>query len=214
MQEAKLAFDIGLIPFEILLGGSLEQDEHAGRVGAVAIDHPGRIDAVVLRLRHLFKEGLERFTRDRIAGIVGIGHIGGGDVFATGRIFVGDGLHHPLGEQAFKRFIEAEQTAIPQHLGEEAGIEQMQDGVLNAAHVLVHRQPAIDSFAAKGQLDVAGVTEAQEIPAGTHEGVHGVGLAPGRFAAAGTRHLHPGIELGQGRSALAAEGHIPGQLHR
>ena len=129
-------------------------------------------------------------------------------------ILIGDALHHPLGEQARERFIEAEQAPVPQHLGEEARVEQVQDRVLDAAHVLVHRQPAVNLGALKRQGGVVGIAIAQVVPAGTHEGVHGVGLAPGRLAAAGAGHVHPILQLGQGGSPFAAEGHLAGQLHR
>ena len=48
-------------------------------------------------------------------------------------------LHHALGEEPFKRLVDVDQAAILQRLGEEAGIEQVQDRVFNAAHVLLHR---------------------------------------------------------------------------
>ena len=86
--------------------------------------------------------------------------------------------------------------------------------MLDAAHVLVHGQPGIHRIPAERQLVVGGVAVAQEVPAGAHEGVHGVRFAPGRFAAAGASHLHPALQLGQRGGPLAGEGHIPRQLNR
>ena len=47
------AFDAGIRPFQRLVGRRGEHDEQAGRVGAVLVDQRLRVDAVVLRLRHL-----------------------------------------------------------------------------------------------------------------------------------------------------------------
>ena len=197
LEEAELTLHIGVIPLEILLRRRLKQDEHAGRVGAVAVDHRGGINTVVLRLRHLLKEHLQNFTGVRIAGIGGITDISRCDVFTAVGILIGNALHHPLGQQAGEGFIEAEQAAIPQHLGEEARVEEVQDGVFDASHVLVHRQPAVHSRASKRQFGVVRIAVAQVVPTGAHERVHRVGLPPGRGAAAGARHVHPALELGQ-----------------
>ena len=97
LEEAELTLHIGVIPFEVLLRWRLEQDEHAGRVGAVAVDHRGGINAVVFRLRHFLKEHLQNLTGVRIAGIGGITDISRCNVFAAVGILVGDALHHPLG---------------------------------------------------------------------------------------------------------------------
>ena len=93
--------------------------------------------------------------------------------------------------------VESEETSVPQDFGEEARVEQVKDRVLNATDVLVDRQPLINGLLGKGQLTVLGVAVAQEIPAGTHEGVHGVGLPAGRFAAAGAIDIDPLVKLGQ-----------------
>ena len=61
-------------------------------------------------------------------------------------------------------FVEAEKTAIPQHLREETGIKQMENGVLDSSHVLVHRQPAIGFLAAERQHRVVGITETEVVP--------------------------------------------------
>ena len=214
LQKAELPLHIGVIPLEIFFRWRFEQNEHSSRIGTVLIDHNSRVDAVVFRLRHLFKKGLQAITGDGIFGIAAIGHIRWGDVFAGFRVFVGHPLHHPLRQQTLEGLIKPQQTPIPQGLGEEARIEQMQNRVLDPAHVLIHRQPAVHGRTAEGQGGVVGIAIAQEIPARTHEGIHGVRFPPGLLAAAGAIHPHPRFQLGQGRCPLAAEGHIPGQFHR
>ncbi len=74
---------------------------------------------------------------------------------------------------------------VAEGTGVEAGVEQVQDGVLDAADVLVDRHPVIGRVQAEGNLGCPGVAEAQEVPGRVHEGVHGVGLPLGRTAALG-----------------------------
>ena len=108
-------------------------------------------------------------------------------------VLVGNALNHPLGKQVDEGFIEAQQAPVAQHLGEEAGIEKVEDRVFDPTHVLINRQPAVHSLACKRKVCVVGIAIAQEIPAGAHEGVHGVGLTLRWLAAAGAVHVHPAL---------------------
>ena len=45
--------------------------------------------------------------------------------------------HHPLGEQPAERLVEREEPQVAQHLGEEARVEQVEHGMLDAADVLI-----------------------------------------------------------------------------
>ena len=58
-------------------------------------------------------------------------------------------VDHALGEQVLERLLETDQTQVVEHLGEEAGVHQVQDGVLHPADVLVHRQPVVDRVRSK-----------------------------------------------------------------
>ena len=59
------------------------------------------------------------------------------------RLAVGLVHHHALGEQAGERLVDAEMAGRLHRAGEEARVEQMQDRVLDAADILVDRQPAV-----------------------------------------------------------------------
>ena len=148
-QEAVGAFDAGIGPFERLVGRRGEHDEQAGGVGAVLVDQGLRVDAVVLRLRHLLGAaddhrqavGLERGA-GRAAAFVGhdidIGRVDPLFLAAIEIAVEGRGDDHALGQQVGERFAEvADQADIAHQLGEEARIEKVQDGVLDAADVLV-----------------------------------------------------------------------------
>ena len=60
---------------------------------------------------------------------------------------------------------------------EEAGVDQVHSGVLGAAGVGVYRHPVVVLGRVKRTLGVIRAEVAQVIPAGAHEGVHGVGFA-------------------------------------
>ena len=67
---------------------------------------------------------------------------------------------------------------------EEAGVEEMEDGVFDATDVLVHREPIVGLFIEHGPILIrAGI--AGIIPGGFHEGVEGVGFPLGLAAADG-----------------------------
>ena len=107
---------------------------------------------------------------------LGLGHLGAAEA------------DHPLGEQSLERLPEALRgdTQVGQRLGEEPGVHQVEDGVFDAADVLVDGQPVVDRLSREWGLVVGRVGEAQEVPGGIHERVHGVGLPAGRTVAGRT----------------------------
>ena len=131
--------------------------------------------------------------------------------------------HHALGEQLGKRLVDVHQPQVAHHLGPKARVQQVQDGVLNAAYVLVHAAAAgllrlvahpIRRTRAHHLLRIGGVAVAHEIPARIHKGVHGVGLAPRGHAAhrAGDTGVKT-LVLVQ-RVARAVRNAVHGQHHR
>ena len=74
---------------------------------------------------------------------------------------------------------------IPEHpfiahqFVEEARIQQMQNRMFDAADVLVHRQPVLCGCLVHHAGGASRADVARVIPARFHEGIHGVGLAPG-----------------------------------
>ena len=94
--------------------------------------------------------------------------------------------HHALGEQALERLVDADVTGLVHGAGEEARIEQMQDRVLDAADILIDRQPIADGVGV-GRLARMRRAEAREVPGRIDERVHRVGLARRRAAAVAGR---------------------------
>src|SRR5207248_8133790 len=119
-----------------------------------------------------------------------LGHLVREEPFAVGAL-VGGVTDHALGEEAREWLLEIEIAALGERARKEAGIEQMQHRVLDAADVLVDRHPVVDVLALERILG-ARRAEAQEIPGRLEEGVEGVGLAPRGLAATGARDVLPG----------------------
>ena len=82
-------------------------------------------------------------------------------------------------QQAFEGFADGDEAFVTHQFGEEAGVEQVEDGVLDAADVLVHVLPVGGVFWRDHAACVVGRHVAEEVPAGFDEGVHGVGFAVG-----------------------------------
>ncbi len=140
----------------------------------------------------------QRLRIDRVA--LGLGHLGA--VLE----------HHALREQARERLAGADQALVAHQLGKEARVQQVQDGVLDAADVLVHRQPLVGALIQHGRVQIR-TGKAREVPGRLEEGVEGVRLAPRRRAALRAGGL---VELGHARQrrARAVDRDVLGQAHR
>ena len=91
------------------------------------------------------------------------------------------GQHHALGEQVLKRFVAVHQTRVTQQLVEEAGVQQVQNCVLDTTDVLVDREPIIGFFRVEHLGVVLRRAVTRVIPGGFHEGIEGIGFAERRL---------------------------------
>ena len=184
------ALNAVLGPDDVALGRRIRQHEPARRVGAVGRDDLVGIDGVALRLRHfLDRADLDRLVAREEKGAARLSarfdaNLGGRKPLAV-RVAIGLVHHHALGEQAGERLVEIEVAALAHGAREEARIEKMQDRVLDAADILVDRQPVIGHLGIVGRRRVGRVGEAHEIPRRIDERIHRVGLARRRVAAGG-----------------------------
>ena len=108
----------------------------------------------------------------------------------------------PLVEQSLEWLVEVEVAEALQRLGDEARVQQVKDRVLNAANVLVDRQPALDRIGIKGGLIVVRRSEAQVVPGRVDERVHRVGIALSGTAAFRARDVDPFLSAGKWRTTL------------
>ena len=99
---------------------------------------------------------------------------------------------HALREQAGERLAarQVEQAAVAQGAGEEAGVEQVEHRVLDAADVLIDGQP-VGSFLLVDRLFRFRVGETRKIPGTVDERIHRVRLALGLASAGGTFDVAP-----------------------
>ena len=119
-----------------------------------------------------------------------------------------------LVEQPRERLAEIDQPHVPHRLGEEAGVEQVHDGVLGAAGIDVDRHPVLDLFRVEGRLGVMRAGVAQEIPGRAHEGIQGIRLALGRAAALRAGGIDKLLVVFQRRFAGGFELGVLRQQHR
>ena len=106
-------------------------------------------------------------------------------------------LDHALAEQVGEGLVHVNEAEVAHDLGPEAAVEQVQDGVLDATDVVVHRHPAVHGLLGEGSLIVVRIGIAHVVPAGAREGVHGVGDALCGLAALGAGGLVEGRILGK-----------------
>ena len=133
------------------------------------------------------------------------------DFFAIGFFgVIGVVQHHALGEQGGGGLTEFHEAQVVHDLGPEAAVKQVQNGMFNAADVLVHGHPVIAAFVSHRVCVVTNIT--REIPAGIDEGVHGVCLAARGFTALGAFAFIECSAFGQ-RVAAAIGHQVFGQHH-
>ena len=113
--------------------------------------------------------------------------------------------HHALIQQRAERLGEAHVAQVEEHLGDEAGVQQVQDRVLDAADVLVDGRPLLGLRHRERLEVVVRREEAQEVPRAVDERVHGVGVALRGTAVARVGDGHPVGRGCEGRLALRLE---------
>ncbi len=121
-------------------------------------------------------------------------------------------LDHALAQQVGEGLVNAQQAQVAQCLGKEAAVEQVQNGVLNAADIVIDGHPTVCRLTGEGQLGVVRIGIAQVIPARAGKGVHGIGLALSRATADRAGGLVEVATLGE--RLARGEVQVLGQRHR
>ena len=99
--------------------------------------------------------------------------------------------HHSLVEQVGEGFFKVNEAEVKENLGDEAGIEQVKNGVSHTTDILVNRSPLLRFCRIKGLSVIIRRQEAQEIPGAVHKGVHGVGVTTCWAAIEGVGNIDP-----------------------
>ena len=117
-------------------------------------------------------------------------------------------------QQTDHRLVDRHQTHVPHDLGEEAAVDEVQDGMGDAPDVLVDRKPESGRRGIERGPIVPRVRVAVEVPGRVDKGVHGVGLAARRLAAPGARNSLERLRSRQRRATFPAESDIVGKQDR
>ena len=162
----------------------------------------GRLDRQVRQAQRVGTQGVDDLLGcDQVP--LGLGHLGAVEA------------DHALGEQPGERLAQrgGGDAQVRQRLGEEAGVHQVQHGVLGPADVLVDRHPVLHRLLGERGVHAPRVAEAQEVPRRVDEGVHRVGLAGGGAAAVGARGVQEPLVEAQRRLSGGAELDVVGREH-
>ena len=81
-------------------------------------------------------------------------------LWAKGRLFA----DHALCEEVFEWFAAFYKSKVAQDFGIKSGVEQMHDGVFDAADVLINGHPFLFRFRREWQFGIFWVAIAEEIP--------------------------------------------------
>src|SRR6516162_9190141 len=99
--------------------------------------------------------------------------------------------NHSLCEKTSKGLVQIEISTRTQRAHIKTRVEEVEDGMFDAADVLIDRHPVIDRLALECDRRPRR-TKTQEIPGRFEEGVQGVGLAAGGSATTWAIDMFPG----------------------
>ncbi len=211
VQEPVRSFHPLLAPLQVPLRWRGEQAEHAHGVSSEMVHHVLRVDHVALGLGHLHRTAQGNLSSAPSA--TPFFHLVGKQI-SMGGARLGLLAHHSLGQQVGEGLAHLQVAQVPEHTGVEPGVEQVQNGVLDAPDVLVHGHPVGDPIRVQRPFFKIWAGVPVKVPGGLHKGVHGIRLPAGPAPAARAGGLvERGLER-KGGSPMAAHLHIHGKPDR
>ena len=178
----------------ITLSGVLRQVPHT-------VQEPlGALDGIVGPGSGLLKVADEHDIKPHGVGavllhdVVGVHHIAPG----LGHLLAALTQDHAVAGALGIGLLSGHHADVIEELVPEAGVEQVQRGVLHTTVVPVHGRPVVQRLLGGQGLVVVGVHIAQEVPGGTGPLGHGIRLTLGRAAALGAGGVDPVGHLGEG----------------
>ncbi len=106
------------------------------------------LHSLVLPVEVAIRRGGKQRVETRGIGAVAGHHVIGRDDVAQRLGHLGAVLDdHALGEQALRGLVVVDEADVAHELGPEARVHQVQNGVLDAADVLIHGEPVVGDFA-------------------------------------------------------------------
>ena len=181
-----------------VVGGRLEGHRCGDRLIQAMQESMGPLDALVLIIAALFVR-----TQKHEVRADGVGAILFDELVRDDRVALALGHFGALpddcamGTEAAEWLIEVEVAQIMEGHRDEAGVKEMQDGVLVSADVTVDRQPTPHERTVERHIIVIRRRVAQEIPGAVQERVRDVGLSASGCSALGTIDPVPLLDTGQ-----------------
>ena len=152
-QEAVRPFHARLLPFQGHVGRRGKHHEQTHGVRTVTLNHHLRIDAVVFRLGHLAHAGIDQFMTFGVFRLNDTAFLVALDDRINRRNPVTFAIstdviericqYHALTQQLFCWFVRVHHACIAHQFVEEAEVEQVHDGVFDAADIDINRQPVV-----------------------------------------------------------------------
>ena len=161
VQIAPGAVDAGLGPLEVALGRAVGQHEQARGVGAVGLDDLGRIDRVALGLAHLLDaaDGHRPAVADarRQCPVLALADLVGLEPVAVPRRGRSRGVTMPWVNRPANGSSRSTDSRISRSARvKKRAVEQVQHRVLDAADILVDRQPVVGGSARRTAASACG----------------------------------------------------------
>src|SRR3989442_1255161 len=122
--------------------------------------------------------------------------------------------YHSLRKESRRGLAVLNQSKIAHYLAPETGVHQVQNGVRNAADVLVDRKPIVNFCRIVWRVRVVRIAIAIKIPRGINKGVHGVSFAARRTSTFRACGIHKLRRCRERRSALTRQIRIRRQHNR
>mmetsp|Transcript_11103 Transcript_11103/g.46655 ORF Transcript_11103/g.46655 Transcript_11103/m.46655 type:complete len:564 (-) Transcript_11103:702-2393(-) len=192
-QESRAPLDALGLPHLRLAKRTHEHLVQTERVGAKLIHDVVWVHHVPARLGHLVRARghLDGLVRGEHVPVALLGDVFGGDLSAVRAGVLHLAQDHALTHKPPEGLHRAHGADVVQHLVPEARVQQVQHGVLGAAHVQVHGHPILLQAPVHHRVLVLRVDEPQVVPARSRPLRHGVGLASRGAARDGVHGVHP-----------------------
>src|SRR3954454_7030791 len=142
---------------------------------------------IKIAIRRRGKEGIE--TRG-ISAVLRYHTIGRNDIAQAFRHLSALFDDHALREEASGRLVIVDHADIAHHLGPEARVDEVENGMFDSADVLVDGKPMRNRLQVERSYVVARIAIAVEVPGRVNKSVHGIAFAPGGFAALRAVDVH------------------------
>ena len=177
----------------------------------------GAFNPCIAPVKIAFRGGGEQTEQAHGIRAISVDHVSRVNNVALGFRHLGTVFqHHSLSQEITERLFQIcrIKPEISQNLGEETGVQQVQNGVFHSTDILINRQPVGKRLLVEGSAVVARIRESGEIPGGLHKRIHCIGFTLRRSAATGTDGMYKRVKMRQRRASIGQRLRIQRQQDR